>query len=290
MYTSPEDARSDLFMSVAVFLFGPLIFEVVFQYVPVLGVPVLGPIVYILVAVATTALVPYLLMRYRNEHFSWYGLTATRGWAFVAGAAAVLPLVGVTVAIILLVGDSPLVQLPALTLPSGALLVAVRLVTWCGTAFLAAYCTVKARDAFRSDPRTIRAGTIEIGRVVAIAMAVSALLLIIGGDDPDRGQAATVGVVPALLLPLGALGCVALTVRSVRGPSAASRAVLLTPTVILALSAFNLTLDGRRFFVTLWLTGIVACIGLVIGILQESRNSAMAALGAGVVVALLTGL
>jgi hypothetical protein len=155
------------------------------------------------------------------------------------------------------------------------------LVGWVGTVLLAAYATVKARDAFRSDPATIRDVTVQIGRVLAIALAVAALLLVVGG---------TASLVPVVLLPIGALASVALALASVRGPTSATRAVLLTPTVILGLRAFNLTLDGRQFFLTLWLTGIVACIGLVIGIYQEWRNSAMAAVGVGLVVALLTNL
>ena len=281
MYSSPDDARSDLFLSVGVYLFGPLLLDILFQYIPLLSVPVVGPLLRIAAAFATTALVPYLLMRYRRESFGMYGIGRERMSGLLAGAVAALPLVVATVAVALLVGDSPLIQLPILTLPGGGLVIVLRTVQWLGTAFLAAYCTVKARDAFRSDLRTIRDVALEIGRVVAIALAVSALLLIAGG---------TVSVVPALVIPLGALGCVAVALQSVRGPSSTARAILVTPTVILALRAFNLTLDGRRFFVTLWLTGIVACIGLVIGMFSESRNSAMAALGVGLVVALLTNM
>lgn len=282
MYSSPDDARSDLFLSVGVYLFGPLVLGIVFQYVPLLSVPVLGGVLRIVSQIAVTALVPYLLMRYRRESFRYYGLAPERTSSLAAGAASVLPLVAATGLASLLIGDSPLTSLPVLDAGrGGGLFLAVRLVRWLGTALLAAYATVKARDAFRSDPRTIRDVSFEIGRVLAIALAVSALLLIIGG---------TLGFVTALLLPIGALAGVAVAVGSVRGPSSATRAVLLTPTVILALSAFNLTFDGREFFVTLWLTGISACVGLLIGIYQESRNSAMAAVGVGLVVALLTTL
>ena len=281
MYSSPDDARSDLFLSVGVYLFGPLLFGVLFQYIPVLDVPVLGPFLRLAEAFATTALVPYLLIRYRRESLPMYGLTARRLSLLAVGIVAVLPLVAANVAVSVLVGDSPVVRIPVFAFEDGWLLLALRLVRWGGIAFLAAYGVVKARDAFRSDPRTIRAATMEIGRIIAIAMAISALLLIVGG---------TAGFVPALLLPVGALGCVAVALQSVRGPSAASRAVLLTPTVIVALRAFNLTLDGRQFFLTLWLTGITACIGLLIGIFGESRNSVMAALGAGLGLALLTNL
>lgn len=281
MYTSPDDARSDLFLSVGVYLFGPLLFDIVFQYIPLTRIAIVGPVVQLAVAAATTVLVPYLLMRYRDESFTEYGLSAGRVSSLGAGALAAAPLVVATLAATALGGGSPLGRLPLLGLDSSPLLLAVRLVQWVGTALLAAYCTVKARDAFRSDPATIRALTIQIGRVIAIAMAVAAVLLLLGG---------TASFIPVLLLPLGALGCVAVALASVRGPSSATRAVLLTPTVVLALRAFNLTLDGRQFFLTLWLTGIVACLGLVIGIYQEWRNSAMAAVGVGLVVGLLTNL
>lgn len=281
MYTSPDDARSDLFLSVGVYLFGPLLLDIVFQYVPLTRIAVIGPVVEMAAAAATTALVPYLLMRYRDESLADYGLTAGRASSLGAGALAASPLVVATLAATALGGGSPLGRLPLLTVDDTPLFLAVRLVQWLGTALLAAYATVKARDAFRSDPATIRALTMQIGRVIAIGLAVAAVLLIIGG---------TASFIPVLLLPVGALAGVAVALASVRGPSSATRAVLLTPTVVLALRAFNLTLDGRQFFITLWLTGIVACLGLVIGIYQEWRNSAMAAVGVGLVIGLLTNL
>lgn len=281
MYVSPEDARSDLFLSVGVYLFGPLLLDIIFQYIPIDGLPVVGPIVAVVVAVATTALVPLLLMRYRGESFRYYGVAPERSASLIAGAVAVLPLVAATVLISFLVADSPLIRVPVLQVGVDVFAVVLRLVQWVGIAFLAAYGTVKARDAFRSDPRTIRELSMEIGRILSIALAVSVVLLVVGG---------TIAAIPAVLLALGGLGCVAIAVQSVRGPSSATRAVLLTPTVILALRVFNLTLDGRAFFLTLWLTGIVACVGLVIGIFQESRNSALAAIGAGLTVALFTNL
>lgn len=281
MYTSPDDARSDLFLSVGVYLIGPLVLEIFFQYVPLLSVPVLGPLLQLAAAVATTALVPYMLMRYRRESFRHYGIMAGRGDALAVGAVAVAPLAVASVLANLLAGDSPLFAAPVLSVGQAPFALLIRLAQWLGTAFLAAYATVKARDAFRSDPRTLRDVVMEIGRVIVIALAVAALLTVVGG---------TIGIVTALILPLGAVGALALALTSVRGPSSATRAVLVTPTVILALRVFNFTLDGRRFFLSLWLTGIVACVGLVIGIYQESRNTAMAALGAGLVIALFTTL
>ena len=281
LYTSPDDARSDLFLSAGVYLVGPLVLEILFQYIPLLTVPVLGPVLQVVTALATTALVPYLLMRYRRESFRQYGIAADRGGALAVGALTILPLAAASLLVNLLLVDSPLLAAPVLAVGSNPLRLVVGLVQWLGMAFLAAYATVKARDAFRSDPRTIRAGVYEIGRVIAIAVAVAALLTVIGG---------TLDILTAVVLPLGALGAVALALSRVRGPSSATRAVLLTPTVILALRGFNFTFNGRQFFISLWLTGLLACVGLVIGIHQESRNTAMAALGVGLTMALLTNL
>ena len=278
MYTSPEDARSDLLLSVGVYLFGDVIIGILFS--SFLDIPVLGPVLRIVFAVATTALVPLLLIRYRHESLRSYGVAPERTSSLVAGALAMVPLVVATLLLVLL-GIAPSVILPVRRLIEQPLPGIAELVQWVGTAFLAAYATMKARDAFRSDRRTIRDSSMEIGRVIVIVLAVSALILVLAN---------TVGWVTAVVLPLGAVASLVWALQTVRGPSATGRAVLLTPTVVLALRAFNLTFDGGQFFGILWLTGITALIGLVIGIYTETRNSAMAAIGIGLVVGLFTSV
>ncbi len=67
MYTSTEDARSDLFLSGAVFLFGGIIVQAVLRIIPLDRIPGLGAVLAVVLPLVTTVLVPYLLIRYRKE-------------------------------------------------------------------------------------------------------------------------------------------------------------------------------------------------------------------------------
>lgn len=282
MYTSPDDARSDLLLSAGVYLFGPLVLDIAFQYLPLLDVPVVGPALRILAALATTALVPLLLIRYRRESLTSYGVSSRRSGDLAAGVVVALPLLagGVVGAL----GLAPLLRPPALITQSPiaelAVLMAARLVEWLGLAFLAAYAAVKARDAFRSERMSIEAGVRWIGRPLGIAAAVLTPLLLLTGD---------VGVGAVLVLPVVAGLTLLLALRSA-GRTTTTKAVLLTPTVLLALRAFTFTPSSRALLVSLWLTAVTAAIGLAIGVTQEARDGALAALGIGLVVGLATRL
>jgi hypothetical protein len=280
MYTSPDEARSDLFLAGAVYLFGPVILQVLLQIVPLTRIGIVDTVLGVVQPLLFTLVVPVLLIRYRRESLAMYGLgPGSRGLLVGVLVAAPVALAVLATAVL---GGRLLVP-PTLTAdPLLALLRALpRLASWFGLAGLAVYGTVKARDAFRSDVRPIRAVTLEIGRILAIIAGVATLLLF-----------AVLGLhLELLLVPAGAAGVVYAALRAQRGPSGgASRATLLTPAVLLAIGPFTLFAGALDFVFSVWLASIVAAIGLALGILQETRRSALPAIGLAVTVALLTGL
>jgi hypothetical protein len=279
MYTSPDEARSDLFLAGAVYLFGPVILQILLGIVPLMRIGAVATFLSVVQPLLFTLVVPILLIRYRREPMSMYGLgPGSRG--LLTGVLVAAP-IAVAVLAVSLLGGRLLVPPTLTTEPAMALLRSLpRLATWLGLAGLAVYGTVKARDAFRSDSRTIPDVTYEIGKILAIVAGVATLLLF-----------AVLGLqLELLLVPAGAAGVVLVALRLQRGPAVTSRATLLTPAVLLALGPFALFSGALEFVFNVWLASVVAAIGLAIGVLQESRRSALPAIGLAVVVALLTGL
>lgn len=290
MYTSTEDARSDLFLSGAVFVIGPAVFDILRSLLPVDRIPGVTVLLILLIPVATTALVPYLLMRYRGESFGQYGYGAGLPPNFGVGLLLALPLVAASVLTALIVSGDPVAGIGLVALFSGEPLVLLaRLLTWVGLGFLAVYTTVKARDAFRSDYRTVRDETIGLGRILAVvaAVAISIALLFTAPGSGGLGRGAQVFALLGLL-PLGVAASVALVLWLIRGPSATSRATMLTPVVIMALGPLQLSFNLQALALTVRQAVVYAGIGLVIAALQESRRSAVATLGLTLAVALLT--
>lgn len=292
MYTSTEDARSDLFLSGAVYVIGPAVIAILRDLLPLDAIPGMTVALGLLLPFVTTALVPILLMRYRGESLGQYGYGAGLPPNFGVGLLLASPIILASVLGAILAGD-PLsgVGVGEIVRTGGAfgalLGLVIRLISWLGLGFLAVYATVKARDAFRSDYRTVRDETLWLGRILAAVAAVAvsiALLLILPGQDGG------LGLVSLLLLPLGVAGSVALLLRMLRGPSATSRATMLTPVVLLALGPFQLSFSGTALALAVWYAAMYAGIGLVIAALQESRRSAVACLGLTLAIALLTQL
>ncbi len=282
-YTSPEDARSDLFLSAGVFLFGPFILRLVLDIIPLQRIPRVGAVLSIALPIALpivcTVLVPYLLIRYRKESVREYvedGGTA----GFSLGLLLSTPILG-AVLLALLIQPGPLTGLPVLALSSDVVGTLAQVISWVGSVALAWYATVKARDAFRIVPKTFPEGTLEIGRILAIIAAVATLLVSLR-LTLNAGRFEPIVV----LLPLGVAGAVGLALRRLAGPSTTSRSVLLTPTLLLALSGFTLALSALD--IVLHEAAIYAGIGLLIGMIQESRKSFYAVLALSLALALLT--
>jgi hypothetical protein len=291
MYTSTEDARSDLFLSGAVYVIGPAVFEIVRNLLRLDAVPGATTLLELVIPVATTALVPFLLMRYRGESFGQYGYGAGLPPNFGVGLLMALPIVVASVLTGLVVAGDPLAGLGITALLAGQSLAFLsRLLSWVGLGFLAVYATVKARDAFRSDYRTVREETITIGRVLAMVAvaAVSIALLFTSPADAylDAGR-----LFAAIVLPLlGVAGSVGLLFPLLRGPSATSRATMLTPVVLLALGPFQLSFSVSGIAQSVSYAAAYAGVGLVVGALQESRRSAVAIVGLMLAVAVLSTL
>lgn len=292
MYTSTEDARSDLFLSGAVYVIGPAVFQIVRNLLRLDLLPGATTVLELVIPVATTALVPYLLMRYRGESFGQYGYGAGLPPNFGVGLLMALPIVvaSVVTALIVARGDALAgVGITAL-LVGQPLAFLARLLSWVGLGFLAVYATVKARDAFRSDYRTVREETITIGRVLAIVAVAAVSIAMLLTRPGDVGLAGGELFAAIVLPPLGVAGSVGLLFLLLRGPSATSRATMVTPVVLLALGPFQLSFSLTGIALSVSRAAAYAGVGLIIAALQESRRSAVAILGLTLAIALLSTL
>lgn len=280
MYQSPVEARSDLFLAGAVYLFAPVVVDILLNALGVSLGRAVGTVVFLVVHVATTVVVPVSLIRYRRENLSAYGLGAGPPAGVGLGLLIAVPVAAAALVAGLVDSASGRAGVPVLGGPDAMQTVLVRTVFWLGLAFLAVYVTVKARDAFGGHPQTVRQGVAEISRWLGIVVAVATLLLLAAGVlDPAL-----------VILPLGVAGAVLLAVRFLRGPSVTARTTLLTPVVVLALGAFGLSFEPRALTEGAWRGALVGAIGLIIGALQEQRRSAQPALALAVALALLTSL
>lgn len=288
MYTSTEDARSDLFLSGAVFVFGGIIVQVVLNIIPLHRVPVLGELLVILLPLVTTVLVPFLLIRYRREPWAMYGLAGVSPRALAYGLALGLPLVAAYVLTAIVAGLPPTAGVPLAGIGGLAGLDLLRrLSQWLGFVLLAAYGTVKARDAFPGTPQRLREGATQVARILAAVVAVAGGLLLLAGAV--RGQL-TVRDLLVVLQAAAVIGTAAFLVARLQGSATTTRPVLVTPAVLLGLAAFRLGFDAVAFVTSVYLAAVFALLGLVVGILQETRRTAWAAVGLGLAVGALTTL
>jgi hypothetical protein len=289
-YVSFEEARSDLFLSAAVYLIGPLIVGLLpgFNRVPSIidpsrSISVVVAVLAITLPLVYTVLVPYLLIRYRKESVRDY-LPKGGGRGFAFGLLLAVPVVAAVILATFVKGDPIQEGLPFLwaAWTVGALSVAQRLTSWLGVAALVIYATVKARDAFRSDPRTLRAAAVEIARVLGILVAITTLLMLLRLTRADEN------IADLLLWPLGIAAAFTLALTRLRGPNSTNRATLLTPVVILALPSFTLGPSG--FVEGLYAAALLGGIGLIFGMIEESRYAAYGTLAMALVLALATPL
>jgi hypothetical protein len=276
MYTSPDEARSDLFLAAGVFVIGPIVLGTLLNVVPVGRIPGVEAILQLVWPLLFTLLVPWLLMRYRREGLASYGLRPGAG-GLVTGLLVAAPLALAATAPAFLGGG---VGVPPVLRPDAPLAIVAQLLRWLGLAGLAVYVTVKARDAFRADYRTIPEVVTQIGRVLAIVAAVASVLLL----APFGPR------VFVFLVPLGAAATVLITLRTLRGPSSTSRAVLLTPVIVLALDARPVLGDAATLVLLVWRGAILGAVGLAIAALLEGKRSALPALGVALALGTLSGL
>lgn len=289
MYTSTEDARSDLFLAGAVFLFGGIILRVLLNIIPLERIPLVAPLLAIILPLVTTVLVPFLLIRYRREPWSMYGLAGFSPSAFGYGALLGLPVVVAGLIGALAAGVSPASAVPLAGIAgfAGVELLS-RVAQWLGFALLAVYGTVKARDAFRGEAQLLADGARQVGTILGLAVAAAVVLLLL--SFAARGVLlgnleVAVGIV---LVPLGVATAFVLVLAQSRGAGTTTRPSLVTPAVLLGLAGFHISFDAVAFVAAVYLGGILALVGLLIGVLQEWRRSAWAAIGFMLVIAVLS--
>lgn len=291
MYTTTEEARSDLFLSAAVYVIGDEVIQIMRNILRVDLIPGVTPALELAIPVVTTALVPFLLMRYRKESFGQYGYGAGLPPNFGVGLLLALPIVVASVATAVILAGDPLRGLGVAGLALGAPIATLaRLLTWLGLGFLAVYVTVKARDAFRSDYRTVREEVITVGRVLGM-VAIGSVSVALLFTRPGAGGFDMVELFALIVLvPAGVAVAVVLVLQLLRGPSATSRATVLTPVILLALGPFQLSFNLGDLALTVSRAAAYAGVGLIIAALQESRRSAVASLGLTLAIALLSTL
>lgn len=293
MYTSTQDARSDLFLAAGVFLFGGVIIQAVLGLVPLDRIPVLGTVLVILLPLVTTLLVPFLLIRYRKEPWSHYGLARFTPATFGLGVALAVPLAIAGVVVALVAGVTPRIAVPLAALTgttNGVEVVIARLVRWVGYTLLAVYGTVKARDAFNGTHQSIGDAARQIALVLGGAAGVAGVLLILsmaarGGLSSD-GMAI---VAERVLTALGVATAVVVVLGSLSRGGSTTRPTLVTPAVLMGMVLIRgLRFDAVSLVTSVYFVGLLALLGLVVGVLQESRNTAWGAVGLGIGIATLT--
>lgn len=295
MYTSPDEARSDLFLAGAVYVLGPLVVSLLLRVIPLTAVPVLGTVLIVVVPFVLTGLVPLLLIRYRKEPWSAYGLgagpNATLGFGVLLAVPIVVASILAGAAVVL--GTDATLSLPAVVPvlavgPGTVVLLLARVADWLGLALLAVFTTVKARDAFRADHLTVRDGMWDVGRWFALGSLIATTLLVLALllNAPPQALLADARL---YLMPLGVGAAAMLAYRSLPGSTNTTRATLLAPAVLLALGPFLISFQAILFLEGLWQAALLGVIGLIIAVLQEARGSGLGAFGLALAIALLAG-
>ena len=286
-YTGPDEARSDLFLSGAAYVFGGTLFGILFSLTRLDRVAVLGSILVLVLPLVTTVLVPVLLMRYRGDKLRDLGLGGADD-SLLPGLLTALPVVAAAVVVPLLVGDSPLNVLPVVAMVRGGNFVGLAglVLQWLGLSFLALYGTVKARDAFRGFPQPIQDSAVRIGRVLGIVAGVALVMIILASLSRLGG----ISVLALVAYPIGVAGAVLVALRVARGAATAKLPSLLTPVVLLAIGPFALTLDVTRLSFVLYEVALYGGIGLAIGVIVERTQRGAGVLLLGLILALTTHL
>lgn len=293
MYASREEARSDLMLSAAAYLFGPLFVGLLLSFVPLLRVPVLGDILLIALPLVFTILVPALLIRYRSEPLSAYGFGNGPDPSVLVGLLAALPIVAAGLLAALARYGDPSAALPMF--PAGRFGIAVagaspiiitleRLARWIGLVLLALYVSVKARDAFGSAPVETREATRKVGLVVGVGAAATTLIvLVMTLTTFDAGRLAAI-----LLGPAGVAGAVFIAVKRLGLEGSTVLPAIVVPVLILALGPFRFTFQAVGFLNGLYGAAMYAGLGLVVALLVDRSRRGLGVVMLGIVIATLT--
>lgn len=286
MYSSRDDARSDLFLSAAMYLFGPLFVGLLIALLNLDRIPGVAVVLRLVLPLAYTILVPGLLIRYRKEKLSDFGLGDGPDPSVPIGILAGLPLVVAGLFTGLLATGDPLAALPMFASESPVLTTIIRVLEWTGVLLLALYVTVKARDAFGGQPVNLAEGVRRTGRIVGLVTLVATVLLVLT-------LMAQVGVLRALAVampPLGVLAGVLIALQRLGGRGTTALPVLVTPVVLLALRPFAIRFDALQFLNGVYTAGLFAGLGLVVAMVVERTRRGMAVFALALIIAALTRL
>jgi hypothetical protein len=295
MYAGRDEARSDLLLSAAAYLFGPLFVGLLLSFVPLLRVPVLGEVLLITLPLVFTVLVPALLIRYRRESLSDYGFGDGPDPSVLVGLLAGMPIVVAGLLAALARYADPAAALPmfptgrfglALAGASPLLITLERVARWVGIALLALYVSIKARDAFGSSPADTREVVRKIGLVVGVAggaTTVVMLLALLGAFDAGRAVAVLLG-------PAGVGGAVLIAARRLGVQGSTVMPAFVVPVVILAIGPFRFTFQAVSFLNGLYGAALYAGIGLVVALLVDRTRRGLGVVMLGLVIATLSML
>ena len=240
MYISPDDAKSDVILAGATALFGGLVRAIVAQLPLYPRSGVLAVVLDLAWILALTAVVPWLLSRYRGDGPAAFGLDGDRS-AIAGGIPLALPVIVAQVTLVVLAGGS-LVQAgsgrlggmlgsggarqpggPTFLVLQGARFVVLSL----GAILLVSFLATRSREAFpRSPEMSLTAMVRTFGMGAAALALLVGLLGTVGSLRAFLGMLVTVAALVAVLL---------LADRRIPARHSVPRATIIAPAVIVLL-------------------------------------------------------
>lgn len=193
MYISPDDAKSDVILAAATVLFGGFARGLVAQFPLYPRTGVLAVMLDLAWIVALTALVPWLLSRYRGDGLAAFGLDGERSGISLGIGLALAVIVG-QVLLVVLAGGSALQAIAGRLggilgagAPTGGttlllLLAAEFVVLTLGATLLISFLAIRGREAFPRSPdtqltelvRTFGLGAAAVALVVGLLRSIGA--------------------------------------------------------------------------------------------------------------------
>jgi hypothetical protein len=290
MYTSRDDARSDLFLSGAWYVFGPLVVGLIVTLTRLDRVPGVATVLALTLPLVFTIVVPLLLMRYRGESLSDIGLGGGGDDSIGLGFLAAVPIVaaGVGAAVLgagSLAAVSPLTAFP-LADGAGIVSIVTAAFSWVGLLFLTFYGTVKARDAFGGDGVRLYEGIVRVGRYVGIVGCVAIVIIILAFFTSLGGGQ----VLSLLAYPIGVTVAVLIIARGGQGTATTTIPTVLTAVILMAIGPFALTFNLTSLALVIYTASLFGGIGLLVAAIVERTHRGGGALLLGLLIGLLTRL
>jgi len=263
---SPEDARSDFILAAAAVMFGRLVLRLLFQVLPLPDGLVAATLIDAVALFAVTGLVPLLLLRYRKQGPSGYGLEGPAASAS-PGLLLALPFFAVWVISAWAAHESTAVTFAGRLAPQPDVVLTVvsyihRFAEFAGLLLLFGFLIVRARDGFRrNDVRQLEALR-SYGIAAAAIALVLGLLLMLAPDQPNRWN--------FVLQVAGLVALVLLADRFVETKATTTRATVLAPAFVALLARWDIF--GGNFLLSLYIAVLAAGAVIVMAVLVETRT------------------